>query len=57
MNENWSKLIKQFENDGLSPSEVQGMVTFYDKVMYEDKWLKKVFADLQEEEDERDNQN
>ena len=53
MEETWLKLIRQFKNDGISPYEVQRMVIFYDKVMYEDKWLKKVFAELQGEADER----
>ncbi|MEH7490819.1 hypothetical protein V7177_01100 [Neobacillus niacini] len=45
MNEQWKKLIEQFEENGYSPSDVQRIVHFYDLMMETDNRLKKLYED------------
>lgn len=43
MNSKWMKLIEQFEENGLTPWDVQRMVHFYESIMEQDKLLKKLY--------------
>jgi hypothetical protein len=52
MNEKWLELIKQFEQNGYMPQDVQRIVHFYDVMMETDEQLKKLY-----EEEDNDSEN
>jgi hypothetical protein len=51
MNETWKKLIKECEENGYTPREVQRILMFYEMTKDIDKNLKKLFEDEGNERD------
>ncbi|MDQ1003946.1 hypothetical protein QFZ28_004346 [Neobacillus niacini] len=52
MNEKWMKLIKNFEDNGYEPEDIQFIVHFYDTMLETHEQMKKLY---EEEKNERNN--
>lgn len=49
MNEKWIKLIKNFEENGYSPEDIQMIVHFYDTMTEQHQLIKKYYEEMKSE--------